>query len=1126
MSCKPKDSYLPMDGFNEITEHDELWRECFNWKRECLVLERDKIKSRIYQNFNLSSAAFKLQKDRSNKKLEIDNGAFMDFHDLINIKINGFEVSVIESWTFIDLPVLKTLDLSNNRIRKLSGRAFFKIPALETLNVSKNQLQMMFKLSALAKLKQLYMSDNQLKYLSRRVFSDTGGLELIDASNNHLEKIESVTFKDLKQLKELRLGKNRLRIIYQNTFQEQGQLRYLDLSENIIMRLSDITFSKLANLQELNLSGNKLIKLDRGLFQSLSRLEVLRLNNNQIEEIDPFALIALTSLKKLDLNFNKLKSISSDHFKTLSNIECLNLSNNELEYLEDGVFASMEKLNKLKLSGNKLQLINDKLFAGLVNLTGIDLSGNNIEYIDEAAFACLKKLQGLDLGENKLRQLYEKLFTELTEILSLNISGNTLDSLEVGLFSTLTKCLKLKVSGNKLRELNSQQFQSMHSLKELDLSYNMLTDLDDSLFSNLKELTKLNLRSNRIPAIREKLFKNLTELVELDLGANLIGSIEQNTFAGFDHLQTIKLEQNLLTNVPPYVFKDLPKIELITFHKNYIETMCTKSLNNLNSKNPICLYFSLNQFLNFDMSWFEHMNPLSYINHSGDSSIYDCVLLYRELVKLISVIESRDEKRKKYWLEKKKKKLSDKVVELNPFTTCPHLIYILLQSNNIETTHRKLKTMRLFDMLIQDKNVTGGFILNLVLLLREDKKGVSAEIYTPEFRIEDESFRILCQEGEDKLLTIFLMIARNEEVDDKYDYLAYLNIALMNNHEKVALAILEHYKKRPFDLYELLRTFFLMKFYDVFLAYGEKYFKSNSTTVFTNFIHDFSLAYSSNLIVSQTLSLDGITNLGVVFKNGWFTFLTETLNVCRQGRNFYFKCIEHNENYSLKDPRDLIGPTFDLKAGKNAIKDAVVNHRRSWLTKEWITEDESVEEFDEAIKHVHMSRHECKRHHILGYIARSDQINLLTHPTTLTLLDLKWRIFPRFYYYLSIFSYLVMVGLLSYKSLEISTTPVNKRANEIATYIIFFLLNYFLVYSLLKGVVVLFERGILALLLEIRILLSLSALAITEVAIFLPDGTVGMRNLKSGMYSVGIYLVCCDLVAHLDKVPLFGPYVE
>lgn len=262
----------------------------------------------------------------------------------------------------------------------------------------------------------------------------------------------------------------------------------------------------------------------------------------------------------------------------------------------------------------------------------------------------------------------------------------------------------------------------------------------------------------------------------------------------------------------------------------------------------------------------------------------------------------------------------------------------------------------------------------------------------------------------------------------------------------------------------------------------------------------------------------------MIFKNKWHTFIIETLNICKRGKSFYFKCIEYNENSSVDDLlSEFFGPPIQFT---NKIKDSgLAGNGKQLLKKAWSAASDDIDEDDEEMlsRASQRVRNECKRHHLLGYIARSDNLSLLTHPTTLMLLDLKWKVFPRTYYYLNLLFYVIFLVLFSIYSDEFGS---DYKRSVLYWLPVLIIINYFLLIAILTALYIVLQRGFMSLLQEIKVMINITALAISQVAIFMPYETPDQLNVRSGLYAMGLFIAYIDFSTRLDKVPFVGPYVE
>ncbi|RDD38686.1 Transient receptor potential cation channel subfamily A member 1 [Trichoplax sp. H2] len=199
-------------------------------------------------------------------------------------------------------------------------------------------------------------------------------------------------------------------------------------------------------------------------------------------------------------------------------------------------------------------------------------------------------------------------------------------------------------------------------------------------------------------------------------------------------------------------------------------------------------------------------------------------------------------------------------------------------------------------------------------------------------------------------------------------------------------------------------------------------------------------------------------------------------------------------------------------------------------------------------------------------IAKSNRINLLEHPLSSKLLNVKWRQFGRYVYYLNLFTYILFVAsLVTYvliieqfyknnsgntitfkglspqssitNSFEVSsttvtasfenstnsnaTTPPNDAVSFIQSLLIFRILIAF--FSILNVIRELFqliqERGRYFMCFENYFELALHAMVI----IFIADGNTNPTTWSIG--SIAIQMAVFELVIFLRKLPVIGKYV-
>jgi hypothetical protein len=158
------------------------------------------------------------------------------------------------------------------------------------------------------------------------------------------------------------------------------------------------------------------------------------------------------------------------------------------------------------------------------------------------------------------------------------------------------------------------------------------------------------------------------------------------------------------------------------------------------------------------------------------------------------------------------------------------------------------------------------------------------------------------------------------------------------------------------------------------------------------------------------------------------------------------------------------------------------------------------------------------RNHPLLMIGQSNQPKLIKHKAVRKLLDLKWRYFPRFFFYMNLFLYILF--LVSY-SMN-SRTLTGEHTNSCWLNMSFFLLALFSGYEVIQLVT--------HLLIDLKPSYSVSFKNIAEffnfmfcfISLSIPNRH---PSLKSSLYSVTVLLVYLVFMLRLDKIPHIGVYV-
>lgn len=843
-----------------------------------------------------------------------------------------------------------------------------------------------------------------------------------------------------------------------------------------------------------------------------------------IEEYDPI----WTDLKETDQNALVLKKnhIQKRVFRNFSlmNVYRDDVNREKVLKIDPGTFSNFENLTNIRINGFNLGIIQQSTFSNLQNLKLLDLSQNRIERIEMSSFFQLNALESLDLSKNSLTEIDELALNELSSLTRLNLNRN------------------------RISKVSSEFFKALGSLTELDLSENIIQYLEPDTFQDLRRLEKVNMSYNKLKSMPENMFKHLDKIVEINLASNSLERIPDTAFNNLTSLQTLRLENNLIREIVESNFNNLTSLKHLGLNNNFIESIEPNSFKNINSPNAIYFYLTLNHLRNFSLDLFAKVNPRSVICHVGNNFIYDCKRIHNELFTIVYMedenekgiviteeegptvlnLEDLDDNQPEGNKEKKvdwqdrieAKSERTKTIKLRNLNQCSHLIYVILQSNDLKTTRDKLASTRVFDILIQDSAISKYFVLNLIELVNSDGKLFNATIYKPDFQIDDESFKVLCQYGDKNLLEFFLNTIndsgqgkkKNQIIParDEYNYMAYLNIALVNNNETTALCILNHFKRliKAADPLEdrhyrlILKVFFYQKYTEVYNEYKDRYMNQTGSQALADFVEPDS------------------TNLTIIFAYKWLNFLTEILNLCQNGKDFNFRILEFHQIMSLN--KSLGSYASRLKKNFNK-KEGISSNKSSSKETSVMSIPDDLEKEEAKIESEVPGG--ANTNHILSFIADTNHINLLKHPTTLRLLQLKYSTFPFLFYYFNLLLYFVFLVFYTVNADVVNFDSESVRFQVYKFFPILSLLCFFLIGEILKLIYILSRDGIGTYLTTIQYPLELFTFIFCFVAVFLPN-TEEQINNKTTFYSITILMTYIILVLRSDKIPLLGPFVE
>ncbi|KAG5898335.1 hypothetical protein JTB14_034320 [Gonioctena quinquepunctata] len=272
---------------------------------------------------------------------------------------------------------LKDFDLSNNRIEAL-GNYLSHFKFIRVLKLQGNQLSQLesHNFKYLSDLEELILHDNNITLIEDGVFQGKDNLVHVDLSFNALAFFR---IDNLPMLRYLDLGSNELEVDSLEGIKSSDSLQKLLLDDNDIAEIKPHSFQRFTKLEMLNLRNNRIV-LNNFSFSGLAELESLYLSGNKIQELPEFVFSDLKKLRTLDLSNNKLKVIThSGTFKELKNLNILNISHNYLESLDYVLLQPMRSLHVLDVADNQLHYIQyDLIISNLPAISNLNIKENQL----------------------------------------------------------------------------------------------------------------------------------------------------------------------------------------------------------------------------------------------------------------------------------------------------------------------------------------------------------------------------------------------------------------------------------------------------------------------------------------------------------------------------------------------------------------------------------------------------------------------------------------------------------------------------------------------------------------------------------------------------------------------------
>ncbi|XP_019757639.1 toll-like receptor 9 [Dendroctonus ponderosae] len=361
-----------------------------------------------------------------------------------------------------DLVNLKTLSLAHSYVANISELLGVVENSLNYLVLTHSNITAIPNLTEKTSVVSIDLSNNAIEELAELTLRT---LQILNLSANSIKRIESNSFRAVKNLKILDISQNHLTFLDHNVLYPLTFLQYLNLSHNRIEILNENCFSNLMRLQQLDISWNNLVRVAAGSFDLPILSRLLLAGNVQLENVSKVLVevgrrlhtvdastMGLTqvpstltnSIRTLKLARNSITEIFCGDLDAYPLLQSLDFSFNHLSVVEDDALGRQETLSILYLSDNKLQLIPRSLPE---QLTVLDLHGNLIDNVTRSDFSGLSTLEVLLLNDNKITLVEGGAFSSLRSLVTLDLSRNSIKALYPGSLSGPVALKILRLSG-------------------------------------------------------------------------------------------------------------------------------------------------------------------------------------------------------------------------------------------------------------------------------------------------------------------------------------------------------------------------------------------------------------------------------------------------------------------------------------------------------------------------------------------------------------------------------------------------------------------------------------------------------------------------------------------------------
>ena len=297
-----------------------------------------------------------------------------------------------------------------------------------------------------------------------------------------------------------------------------------------------------------------------------------------------------------------------------------------------------KKIDQIRLDNCEIDndMLTDNVFDDFTEVVVVNLNNNNLSYLNVNLFNKLTKLKKLKLYNNQITHLDNELFQQMEHITEINFSFNLIKDLNKDLFKGREKLKNVFFFGNKLKFLGENLFEDCIDLEWIVFNNNQIKSLDENLFAGkcksikyiemrnnqinhhlsqnlfkgLNKLEKIDFKSNQITGLDESIFKECSQSInQIEFSQNKIKNVGHYLFHNCDQLKSVNFRSNKLKNLPENVFQNLSQLVMIDFSYNQIDKLNIGAIstnmfidfrNNIDLDNIELIFYNLFQEVNYD----------------------------------------------------------------------------------------------------------------------------------------------------------------------------------------------------------------------------------------------------------------------------------------------------------------------------------------------------------------------------------------------------------------------------------------------------------------------------------------------------------------------------------------------